>query len=563
MAGSYEARLNPIRSSGVERFGRVFCDRNTARWSSTVADVRAASAFNVRIYRWSAVVFVALCAVCQAGAAGVTIITHGFASNVTDWIIPMAGKVGEYPGFPGETYSCYQISITRNGSGQYVSSAALIGGTAPLLSDSGEIVVKLDWSSVSGGGTSTTTVAQAAVSALLSTTLIQEMGGRALAELPLHLVGHSRGGSVVTEMARLLGGQGVWVDQVTTLDPRPVPQFGDAAVTSWANVVFADNLWQTMGDGTFVPNGQSVFGAYNRKLLSLSGGYSSPHSDVHLWYHGTIDLATPTSDTQASITATQRNVWWTAPEISGSAAGFFWSRIGGGDRLSDLEPAGVGNGRIRDGFNKNWELGSGVAPNRTTLPANAGAWPNPIVFTRSETSTIAAGAPFEVALYFQAGASAGGTIDVAIFLDQDANPYNGSEITVHQQALATTGTGAVSASVFDITTDAAAVPPGNYRVGVRLNDGTRARYLYARQALVVTPSTQPPAIDRSSLALSGGVMRFHVSGFPGQRVTVLASADLATWAPLATRTLKGAIWEFADDDAREFRRRFYRAELAR
>ena len=72
-------------------------------------------------------------------------------------------------------------------------------------------------------------------------------------------------------------------------------------------MLFADNFWQTMGDGLIVPNGQSVFGAYNRKLLDLNGGYSSTHSDVHLWYHGTIDLATPASDTQATITATQRS----------------------------------------------------------------------------------------------------------------------------------------------------------------------------------------------------------------------------------------------------------------
>ena len=85
-------------------------------------------------------------------AGGVTIITHGFNSNVTDWIIPMAGRMGQYPGFPGTTYSCYEISITRNGFGQYVAAASLIGGTAPLLTDSGEIAVKLDWSTLSGFG---------------------------------------------------------------------------------------------------------------------------------------------------------------------------------------------------------------------------------------------------------------------------------------------------------------------------------------------------------------------------------------------------------------------------
>ncbi len=62
----------------------------------------------------------ALCSTTSVTAGGVTIITHGFNSNVTDWIIPMAGKIPGYPGFPGATYSCYEISITRNGSGLYV-----------------------------------------------------------------------------------------------------------------------------------------------------------------------------------------------------------------------------------------------------------------------------------------------------------------------------------------------------------------------------------------------------------------------------------------------------------
>ena len=148
----------------------------------------------------------ALCWPHCAVAGGVTVITHGFNSNVTDWIIPMAGKIGSYPGFPGTTYSCYEISITRNGSGQYVTTASLIAGPAPFLTDSGEIVVKLDWSTLSGlGGPSTTTIAQVASDALLSTTLIPELGGHPLAEMPLHFIGHSRGGSVITEMARLLG----------------------------------------------------------------------------------------------------------------------------------------------------------------------------------------------------------------------------------------------------------------------------------------------------------------------------------------------------------------------
>jgi len=433
----------------------------------------------------------AFCSTGSVAAAGVTIITHGFNSNVTDWIIPMAGKIGGYPGFPGTTYSCYEISITRNGSGQYVATATFLAGTAPLLTDSGEIVVKLDWSTLSGGGTPTTTIAQAAVSALLSTNLIPEMGGRPLAELPLHLIGHSRGGSVITEMARLLGAEGIWVDQVTTLDPHPVPQFGDAAVTSWVNVLFADNFWQMLGDGVFVPNGQSVFGAYNRKLLVLGGGYSSSHSDVHLWYHGTIDLATPTSDTQANITASERSTWWTSTEMAGAAAGFLYSLIGGGDRLSNVEPGGTGTGRIIDGFNKNWDLGGGMAANRTALPANAGLWPNAIRFDLEEPTTIPAGGSFGATLYHQAGASATGTIDLGIFIDPDFNAYNGNETEVNQQMLSRTGTSAVSFNTLTATVNEA-VQPGSYAVYTRLNDGVRTRYLYAPQLLVVTPALPSP-----------------------------------------------------------------------
>ena len=475
----------------------------------------------------------------------------------------MAGKVGGYPGFPGATYSCYQISITRNGSGQYVTSATLIGGAAPLSIDSGEIVVKLDWSTLSSlGGPSTTTIAETAVSALLATNLIPEMGGRPLAELPLHLIGHSRGGSVITEMARLLGAQGIWVDQVTTLDPRPVTQFGDANVTSWANVLFADNFWQNMGDGLVVPNGQSVFGAYNRKLLNLSGGYSSSHSDVHLWYHGTIDLATPTSDTQANITASQRSAWWTSTEMSGAAAGFFYSLIGGGDRLSNLEPGGVGTGKISDGFNKNWDLGGGVAANRTVLPVNGGLWPNAIRFDLINMNTIPAGESFDVALYHQEGASGAGNIELGIFLDADFNPYNGNEIEVDEEMLSRTGTSTVSLNTLNVAVNAAAVPPGSYSVCARLNDGVRTRYLHAPQLLVVTPSLQPPLIDAASLALSGGVMHFNVEAFPGQDVSIETSNDLVNWVTLQTHTFTSTVWEFMDADAGNFARRFYRAVLA-
>ena len=273
-----------------------------------------------------------------------------------------------------------------------------------------------------------------------------------------------------------------------------MPALGDpSAVPTWTNVLFADNFWQTQGNGLTDPVGQSISGAYNRKLLVLTGGSSSSHSDVHLWYHGTIDLATPATDTQANITAAERSTWWTSTEMAGAAAGFSYSLIGGGNRLTNLEPGGAGTGRINDGFNKNWDLGGGVASNRTALPANAGLWPNPILFALQAPTTVPAGQTFATTLYHQAGATPAGDIDLRIFLDADFNPYNGDEIEVRQETLSRTGTNAVSFNTVTSTVDAADVPPDTYAVCARLSDGVRTRsYLYAPQLLVVTPGLPSP-----------------------------------------------------------------------
>ena len=227
---------------------------------------------------------------------------------------------------------------------------------------------------------------------------------------------------MVAEMARLLGAQGVWVDQVTTLDPHPVSLYGDADVDMYVNVLFSDNYWQTNPD-TFFPNGQSVFGAYNRYLANLTGGYSCNHSDVHLWYHGTIDFVdTPATDTQATITSTEHSTWWATYEGKGIFAGFNWSLIGKGDRLSTDEPAGSGNGRIVDGFNKIWDFGAGTSANRYALPSNNGSWPNIMKFNVVSANSVIAGASVSMKYFFQFGQSSSQSATVRVYLDTDANP---------------------------------------------------------------------------------------------------------------------------------------------
>lgn len=498
---------------------------------------------------------IALAAPPRVSAAGVTLITHGFNSDVTSWIIPMAGAMTRYPGRPWTNSSCYEISITKTNS-QYFVSETFIAGTNPIVSDSGEIFIKLDWSTLSSlGGPATTIIATNAAAALLSTNLIPELHGRALAELPLHLAGHSRGGSVITEMARLLGAQGIWVDQVTTLDPDPVSSFGDPALKNYANILFADNYWQNMGDGLFVPNGQAVPGAYNRQLTNLTGGYSSSHSDVHLWYHGTIDFTTPLTVDSATISATERMNWWTVAEQQGTNTGFRYTLIGGGDRSSSAEPGGAGKGHISDGYRN---LSVGVPTNRIALPTNNATWPNVIRLTLGTTNTPS-GATIPFSLYHQSGSNQTATVDLRLFLDADFNPYDTNEIQALQTTVAGTGTNAIAAVNGSFQPDPAVVPPGTYRVFARLTAGNRSRYLYAPGSLTLTASTLPPWL--TALGVTNFSFQLLVHGYPGQRIAVETSTNLLNWISIATNILSAGSVQISDAFATDQPRRFYRAVL--
>ena len=196
-----------------------------------------------------------------------------------------------------------------------------------------------------GGGRhrSTVDVAAAVAAKLVSANFLSDLA-TPLAELPFHLIGHSRGASLVGELAKDLGQYGVWVDEVTTLDPHPVDgvrepsllnyNFGDAAMTSWQNVTFWDNYWRTEGSTSLDFTGEKVNNVYDLQLsesVLSNGGYSYEHSDVHLWYHGTVDRRNPASDTEAQLTVSEFGAWYVPYELTGGNTGFEWSLLGGGE----------------------------------------------------------------------------------------------------------------------------------------------------------------------------------------------------------------------------------------
>jgi len=470
----------------------------------------------------------------------------------------MLAHVPEYASFPGTNFSCYSITIRENTQGAIVFSRTFLGGSVPLNTDSAEILIKLDWSELAGFlGASSTEVAGAAANALLSTNLFPELGGHALVELPLHLVGHSRGGSVVSEMARLLGAQGIWLDHVTLLDPHPVLEFGDASVRVWQNVLFAESFWQMNSDVT-CPNGESALGAYNRFLANLSGGYTCPHSDVHLWYHGTIDPMTPSGDMDATITSAERQNWWTMAEAAGAQAGFRYSRIGGGDRFSAAEPAGQGTGRIRDGVNQVWNFGAGTSANRYALPANNGLWPNPILINVIGTNQLGAGGSTPARLLYQGGPTTNGTINARFFLDADSNPFV-TNFQAGSALLPNTGLSNVYSANVAIAVPAN-VMPGRYNLFAQLTLGSKTRYLYAPQKITILASADPPRFANVSRA-SNGPTRLAIDAQIGQTVIVQTSGDLSAWTSITTNVVTSTPLVVIDPIATA--QRFYRAVVVR
>lgn len=505
----------------------------------------------------------------QSGA-GVTVITHGLNGNVTGWVTGMATNVPLHPGFRGTNFSCYNMTFVPAGGGGFTLSATRTAGVAATNSASGEVIIKLDWSGLADGNSyNTFQVAGAVLPALLSTNFVPELGGRALAEFPLHFIGHSRGGSLLCEVSRLLGTNGIWVDHLTTLDPHPMNAPGfpfdgsyaavDALMNTYENVLFHDNYWQ---NSDFFVFGQSVAGAFVRKLTSNGGGYTgigSAHSDVHLWYHGTINTNTPTSDAEVSLLAAQRTAWWSAYEAQGARAGFIYSRIGGADRTSTDQPAGAGFAMIREGYNRVWDLGAGVTNNRTALPANNGAWPNVIKFNRTTTHRVELGQAMPVKFYYQWAQPGTNLATIRLYLDADLNPLNTNQTLLREIVVPGNGAGFVSFSTTNLTLAASNTAPGFYSVLATITGGGRARQLYAPEWVEVISPRQPPSLD--IVKLNATQYRIGVNGEPGRTVILQNSTDLAAWTSIVTNTLATNRWEFTNTPPVNPGARFYRGVL--
>ena len=442
----------------------------------------------------------------QSSAAGVTILIHGWHSS------------GDVPWWTGAMQSA--IAAQHLGDEENFGTITVTGTAGNLVatcdpwnvnlgsSSSGEIVITVDWHAVSDH--IVWGVAAQEVAAVVVTKIYEAQGvDLALAELPIHLIGHSRGGGMVCEIARLLGEQGIEVDHLTPLDPHPLravpfdpqptpplPAIVDTPVAVYENVLFADSYWQNI---TY-PEGENVTGAYNRLWTSIPGGYHNhatfssiaDHLNVHLMYHGTVDLTTPTDDTEATLGATERASWFNAYEtaggIGGQKAGFIYSRLqGSGDRTSTDAPV-AGGDQVVDGLNDDPLLGGNGA--RSSLSWSNAHWPNVITVDISDdggalgpgTHSVVAGEALSIRYTARDFDS---STTVTLYFDADRGPHNGNTIAT----IGSTPHSASGSTVFENTElwDTSGINPGasGYLL-VGITDGTNTRYIYASPKLNFT-----------------------------------------------------------------------------
>src|ERR1039457_6990416 len=86
----------------------------------------------------------------DCSAAGLTVITHGFELDSTfpGWVSAMADLIPNHPSFPGTNFTVYRMTVTYNNG--YAVGWSRVSGGPPSATDSGEIIVELDWSHLSG-----------------------------------------------------------------------------------------------------------------------------------------------------------------------------------------------------------------------------------------------------------------------------------------------------------------------------------------------------------------------------------------------------------------------------
>jgi Ca2+-binding RTX toxin-like protein len=399
--------------------------------------------------------------------SGITLITHGQGGSAGGDVGRIADLIAQRAGGAAQ----YVMKVVDDGPGAQVNSFTKDADSPRLDSVStGETIIKLDWSDVST--LPTTVIAKATADFMLA---------HGLTEQELHLAGPSRGASVVSNLAAELGKAGVWVDQVTYIDPVPanvnipgIGDLGDGPMRVTQNVAFADDYWRSDDNILTGFDGQPVDGAHNVSLNNTVqvDNDGDPHVGAGAYYIATVDPSVP-------IQPPARASWFkgTADAPARDQTGYVFSRI-------------VGAPRPADGVNKTF----GGKADRDGVDASGPQWANvtEVSLFRSGTS-VAAGKTIRVRFRFGDADSAS---TVSIFLDRDRNPFNANAVSrLARRTYGQTPMG--GARLSGSTVEAKA---GTYFVYAQIKDPIgHVRYAYMHDPLTLTtPASNLLFASRSS-----------------------------------------------------------------
>ena len=337
--------------------------------------------------------------------AGVTILATGRLGSTNGWVQTVANEITARLGGPSQVPQYVLTINAQPGNGNLVPSIQHVAGTAtPQTSTSGEIILIVDYYSISANPIYPASYIGSVIANVLTTTPVD---GVLLASLPIHEIGFSRGAGILDSVSQTLGQSGIWVDQQTYLDPDPVAAQGDPPATVYDNVAFADDYWRTDGTGSQEQNGSAIAGADDLNVQWVednSAGYSTPHLAPAGYYVGTIDPAATqsgegpiysnwygsTSDMPAQIRPDSCIQVWSAPRPASGV----WAASGGGGVRTAAGQAGTQWGNLTD-------------------------------LTLVNGTTISTGGPIDVT-YIQQDRGSADTI--TFYLDPDRNPYNNNSV---------------------------------------------------------------------------------------------------------------------------------------
>jgi hypothetical protein len=316
------------------------------------------------------------------------------------------------------------------------------------------------------------------------------------------------------------------VDQVTTLDPHPLTSADvfttarDPAVVIFDNVIFADNYYETKS----YPSGETINGTTQLSLDTRFqsdpiGGDSTPgtdHTQVHDWYHGTIDLTATNVDGRPI----PRAAWYLPGDI-----GFQYSQIAGG--TYDGGTRATNNAGLRF---------SGAT--RTTVPrtvTGSNIWDNIAVTSQASNTTLVQGSPLAVNAYFE---DTNHDATIQIGFAPNNNPYGAAA----NPPIFSLPTSATNGPLLHAMLDTSGAVPGTYYIYAKITNSIHQRFSVPNGRVTILQSTGP--ILQPPVFSTNGIVTLNLTGQIGGTYIIQSSPDLAIWTPIATNTLATTTWQF-------------------